>query len=79
LAIATVAGKLDLPAGPMPLAVAGGLLVGQPALRDGVLRRVRARRAVGPVAVVAEPAVSAARAAVHFPLADAARSTNEAG
>ena len=64
LGIAAVAARLDFPDGRLPLALAGGLLVGEPGLRARVLRRVRRRFPLGPVAVVADPAASAARAAV---------------
>jgi glucosamine kinase len=55
----------------LPLALAGGLLVHEADFRAMVLRRVRRRRAVGQVAIIADPALSAARAAVR--LAEPAR------
>lgn len=48
----------------LPLALSGGLLVGETGFRQKVLRRLRRRRTVGPVAVVDDAALSAARAAV---------------
>lgn len=48
----------------LPLALAGGLLVGETGLRQKVLRRLRRRRTVGLVAVVDDAALSAARAAI---------------
>ena len=64
LGILTIADRLNFGNGPLPLALAGGLLVSEADLRAMVLRRVRRRRPVGPLAIVAEPAVSAARALV---------------
>ncbi len=66
LGIMTVDDELDFPEGPLPLALAGGLLTSEPTLRAMLLRRVRRRRAVGPVEVVTEPASSAARAAIRL-------------
>jgi glucosamine kinase len=63
LAGLTVAQRLELGEGPLPLALAGGLLVGVPSFRAAVVRRMRRRRALGQVVVVEEPALSAARAA----------------
>jgi glucosamine kinase len=47
----------------MPLALGGGLLVHERGYRQQVLRRLRARLRLDPVRIVAEPALSAARAA----------------
>ncbi len=47
----------------VPLALGGGLLIHQRRYRQGVLRRVRARVSTGPVVIVGDPALSAARAA----------------
>jgi N-acetylglucosamine kinase-like BadF-type ATPase len=64
---ALVAGDtLQFPDGRLPLALAGGLLVNETAYRAQVLRRIRRRRATGQVVVVAEPALSAARAATRL-------------
>jgi N-acetylglucosamine kinase-like BadF-type ATPase len=57
---------LDLARTPLSLALAGGLLVNQPAFRTQVLRRVRRACTLGHVSVVADPALSAARAAVQL-------------
>jgi glucosamine kinase len=46
----------------VPLALGGGLLIHEPDLRAAVVARIRRRRAVGRVTVVAEPALWAARA-----------------
>ena len=66
LGIMTLSRQLDFADGPLPLALAGGLLTGEPTFRAMVLRRLRRRRQVGPVEVVTEPASSAARAAVRL-------------
>jgi N-acetylglucosamine kinase-like BadF-type ATPase len=66
LGIVTVANALTLPADGLPLALAGGLLVGAPELRAATLRRVRRRRPLGMVVVVDEPAAFAARAAIRL-------------
>lgn len=68
LAVAAVAvgDALDFAAVPLPLALAGGLLVNETDYRAMTLRRIRRRRAVGPVAVVADAGLSAARAAIHL-------------
>jgi glucosamine kinase len=58
--------KLDFPDGRLPLALAGGLLLHEADYRTVMLRRIRRRRPVGQVALVAEPALSAARAAIHL-------------
>ncbi len=50
----------------MPLALAGGLLVHEAGFRTHVLRRIRQRCALGQVALVEEPALSAARAAIYL-------------
>jgi N-acetylglucosamine kinase-like BadF-type ATPase len=46
----------------VPLALGGGLLLHEDALRDHVLRRLARRRSLPEVALVAEPALSTARA-----------------
>ena len=71
LGIRAVAEALDLAEGPLPLALAGGLLAGTPEFRAAALRRVRRWRPVDPVVVVAEPAASAARAAISLNEAEA--------
>lgn len=63
LAALTVGERIGLTQERLPLAMAGGLLVRAPEYRTMVLRRIRHRRPVGQVAVVEEPALSAARAA----------------
>jgi N-acetylglucosamine kinase-like BadF-type ATPase len=47
----------------VPLALGGGVFVHQRRYRQRVLRRLRARIRIGPMAVVEDPALSAARAA----------------
>ncbi len=66
LGVVTVGDQLDFSEGTLPLALAGGLLTGEPTLRAMLLRRVRRRWAIGPVEVVTEPASSAARAATRL-------------
>ncbi|HUY78311.1 MAG TPA: BadF/BadG/BcrA/BcrD ATPase family protein [Ktedonobacterales bacterium] len=60
----TVGKALGFDAGGMPLALGGGLLLHEANLRRDVLRLVRRRQTVGPVVLVGEPALSAARAAI---------------
>jgi N-acetylglucosamine kinase-like BadF-type ATPase len=66
LAALAVGGMLDFPDGKLPLALAGGMLIHEANFRAMVLRRLRRRRPIGQVALVAEPALSAARAAIHL-------------
>jgi glucosamine kinase len=66
LGIVTVADALDLPIDALPLALTGGLLVGVPELRAATLDRVRQSRPLGPVVVVEDPAVAAARAVARM-------------
>ncbi len=66
LAALAVGEMLDFPDGKLPVALAGGLLIHEAEFRAMMLRRLRRRRAVGQVALVAEPALSAARAAIHL-------------
>ena len=61
LGVLAVAAQLDF-AGDLPLALTGGVLRSQPALRTAVLGWVRRRRAVGPVVIVADAALAAAQA-----------------
>jgi len=61
--VLAVAAALDFADHPLPLACAGGLLTQPTGLRAMVVRRLRVRRLVSPVAVVSDPAMSAARAA----------------
>jgi N-acetylglucosamine kinase-like BadF-type ATPase len=62
LDVLTVGQNLDFD-GPLPVAVAGGLMTHETAFRRRVIRRVRRRRDVAQVAVVVDAALSAARAA----------------
>jgi N-acetylglucosamine kinase-like BadF-type ATPase len=66
LAALAVGAMLDFPDGPLPVALAGGMLIHEADFRAMVLRRLRRRRPVGQVALVAEPALSAARAAIRL-------------
>jgi len=63
LSALTVADRLTFPDA-LPLAVAGGLLARAADYREAVLARIRRRREVSRVVVVAHPAESAARAAI---------------
>lgn len=69
LAALTVADRLAFPDG-LPLALAGGLLIHESDYRESVLERVRQRRPVSRVAIVAHPAESAARAAIGLVTSD---------
>ncbi len=57
---------LEFPDRRLPLALAGGLLLHEGEYRAMMLRRIRRRRPVGQIALVAEPALSAARAAIQL-------------
>lgn len=64
-----VANRLDF-ADPLPLALAGGLLINIEPLRQATIRRIEMERPVGAIAIVTDPALAGARAAIH--LAEAA-------
>lgn len=64
LAASTVGSALGFGSAQLPLALGGGLLLHEHAFREDVLRRIRGRQALGVVALVAEPALSAARALI---------------
>lgn len=66
LMVTTVSDRLHFPGGQIPLALGGGLLVHGAAFRAQVIRRLRHRRSIGQVAIVAQPALIAARAAIQF-------------
>jgi glucosamine kinase len=66
LAVVATGAMLDFPDGGLPVALAGGMLIHEGDFRAMVLRRIRRQRRVGQVALVAEPALSAAHAAVHL-------------
>lgn len=74
VAASTVAHALAFPDGRAPLALGGALLVHAAPLRDGVLRRLRRGLDLGPVVVVDQPALSAARAARDMAAEPLARS-----
>ncbi|MCA1668327.1 MAG: BadF/BadG/BcrA/BcrD type ATPase [Thermomicrobia bacterium] len=69
LAALAVGEKLGFPDDRVPIALAGGMLIHEADFRAAVLRRLRRRRPVGQVALVADPASSAARAAMHLMVA----------
>ncbi|MGH2486893.1 MAG: N-acetylglucosamine kinase, partial [Ktedonobacterales bacterium] len=60
LAVRSVAASLDL-ASPLPLALSGGLLIHHDDMRRLVVERIQRTRPVGPVTLVEEPALCAAR------------------
>lgn len=63
LAALTVGKSLDLPSA-LPLALGGGLLIHETDLRERVLHHIQHQRPIGQVALVAQPALSAARASI---------------
>ncbi len=71
LAALAVCKALDFSGQRVGLALGGGLLLHETALRGQVLRRVRRRQPLGRVVLVAEPALSGARAAIHLQTASA--------
>ncbi|WP_081838619.1 BadF/BadG/BcrA/BcrD ATPase family protein [Thermogemmatispora carboxidivorans] len=66
LAALVVSNQLEFPDNVVPLALAGSLLVREAPFRAQILRRLRARRRLGQVVIVEEPALSAAKAAIHL-------------
>jgi len=66
LAAIVVGDKLTFPDSRIPLALGGGILVHEAALRDEVLQRIGQQRSLGQVEIVEHPALSAARAAIHL-------------
>lgn len=65
LAATTVGHALGFGSAAIPLALGGGLLLHEHAFREDALRHIRQRQALGAVALVAEPALSAAQALVQ--------------
>jgi glucosamine kinase len=61
IAALAVAARLGW-AGPLPLALTGGLLLGRPAFADAVVAEIRRERPVGPVVAAPDPAHAAALA-----------------
>ncbi|HEY7358415.1 MAG TPA: BadF/BadG/BcrA/BcrD ATPase family protein [Ktedonobacterales bacterium] len=68
LAALAVCKSLDFSGGRVGLALGGGLLLNETALRGQVLRRIRRRQPLGRVALVEQPALSGARASRSFTL-----------
>lgn len=64
LAALAVGARLEYPDSGLPIALAGGMLIHEADFRAMLLRRLRSRARVGRVALVAEPARSAADAAI---------------
>ena len=68
VAAQTVSRRLGFAAEPLPVALGGGLLVHDELYRREVLRHLERRQPLGCIAVVREPALTAARAARQFHL-----------
>ncbi len=66
LAALTVCNALDFSGQPVALALGGGLLIHEIAWQRQVLRRIQRRRALSRVAIVNQPALSAALAAINL-------------
>lgn len=67
LALAAITvGTIVEPSRPLPIALGGGLLLHEEDFREQVLDAIREHRAVGQLALVTQPALSAARAAMHL-------------
>ncbi|WP_376795251.1 BadF/BadG/BcrA/BcrD ATPase family protein [Thermogemmatispora sp.] len=66
LAALVVSDHLEFPENVLPVALAGSLLVREAPFRAQILRRLRARRRLGQVVIVEEPALSAAKAAIRL-------------
>ncbi|HLI07146.1 MAG TPA: BadF/BadG/BcrA/BcrD ATPase family protein [Ktedonobacteraceae bacterium] len=66
LVVTTVSDKLHFFAQPLPLALGGSLLVHEADYRERVLHHLRARLPLGQLAVVDQPALIAARAAIQL-------------
>ena len=62
LAALTVINALNFPEGSIPLALGGGIFIYESLFRTQVLHRIQRQRVIGPVVIVEEPALSAARA-----------------
>ncbi len=66
LAAITVGNTLDRPGETLPIALSGGLLLHEEDFREQVLQAIRQHRPIGQVALVTQPALSAARAAIQL-------------
>lgn len=66
LAAITASSHLDDPSQPLPIALGGGLLLHEEDFREQVLDAIRERRTLGQIALVTQPALSAARAAISL-------------
>lgn len=71
LAASTVCNALDFSGERVALALGGGLLLHEKTLRSQVLRHMRRRQPLGQIAMVDQPALSAARAAINLASASA--------
>lgn len=70
----TLADRLAFDAAPLPLAFGGSLLLRDPDFRAAVAQAITRRRLTGDVALVEQPALSAARAALRLAAPSPARS-----
>lgn len=66
LAVHAVCQALEFPAQPIPLALGGGLLLNEADFCTLVIQHIRHYRPIGQIVLVAQPTLSAARAALHF-------------
>ena len=66
LAAMAVKNKLNFPGEQVALALGGGLLLHEIDFRRLTLHAIEKRLSIGEVALVEEPALSGARAALHF-------------
>ncbi len=66
LSVVTVSDAINARDVPIPLALGGGLLLHESDFRTQVEDRIRQSRAIGRVILVEDPALSAARAALHL-------------
>jgi glucosamine kinase len=66
LVVTTVSNKLHFSDQPLPLALGGSLLVHEADYREQVLHHLRTHRSLGQLAIVDQPALIAARAAIQL-------------
>ncbi len=66
LAVNAVCQRLEFPEHEIPLALGGGLLLNEADFCTQVIRHIRHYQPIGQVELVAQPTLSAARAAMHF-------------
>ena len=66
LTVRAVCQALEFPQGDIPLALGGGLLINEADFCTQVIQQIRHIQPIGQVVLVSHPALSAARAALHF-------------